>query len=222
MSEPTTTGNTTVEAGPPPDAGLPLERVTPAGGGGKRRSGDELIAAAAKGEDLSIDESADLLDYFLTNGGLPGDNDPHPIEWFVGEGKSERKQVWHVRRIGWDEWTDAETRGRNEDTGEIDSYVVASWVVARALLQPALGPKVKALQEQASKSDDGKIDGVDERGNRTRVPPPEDAADLLRRMFRTQSGTLLTMSYCVRDISRLSVNSVHARTLDKEVAAGEA
>lgn len=205
---------------PPPDAGLSSRGS--AGSGGPRRSGDDLIAAAAKGEDLREDEQVDLLDYFIANGDLPGDDDPVPLEFEIGEGRKRRTNTWQVHRIGWDEWTDAESRGRDEESGRFDGFVIASYVVARALVLPQLGPKVKAQQEEAKANPDGKIDGRDENGNPIRVKPPLDAAELLRRMFAKQGGTLLSMSAEVRRISKLSIDQQSARTIDQEVAAGEA
>lgn len=188
---------------PPPDAGLPT------GGpitepSDRLLSGDDLIGAAARGEKLSDESAGDLLDYYLANGDLPGDDEPVPVEFEIGTGRALRKTVWHFRRIGWDEWLDAEDRGRDEKTGKFDGYIAASYVVSRALVKPLLGPGVTKLQ----RADAGKA--------------PADAAELLRRMFMKQSGTLLSLSIDVRRISRLGQDQKSSRILDEEVAAGEA
>lgn len=167
------------------------------------RSGDDLISAAAKGETLDAQEQQDLLDYFLSNGELPGDSDEVSMEFEIGEGKTRRKNTWVVHRIGWDDWTDAQQRGTNQEEGTFDGFITASYVVARALVNPKLGPAVRRAQEQDSKT------------------APEDAADLLRRMFKKQSDALLSMSAEIRRISKLT-SQQSARALDQEVAAGEA
>jgi hypothetical protein len=194
----------TATLAPPADAGLPTGRPGSGPGGQSARSGDELITAAARGESLSEEDAGDLLDYFLANGDLPGDDEPVPVEFEIGMGRAVRKQVWQFRRIGWDEWVDAEGRGKDEKTGSFDGYVAASYVVARALVAPALGPGVLRLQKADPKS------------------APQDAAELLRRMFKKQSGTLLSLSIDVRRISRLGQDQKSSRILDEETAAAEA
>jgi hypothetical protein len=186
----------------PPDAGLD-QGTRPGDAEREPRSGDDLIAAAARGDDLVVKEQQDLLDYFLTNGELPGDTKPHPLEWTVGDGPAARKSVWQVRRIGWEEWQDSRERATDEKTGVFDAYVSASWVVGRALLQPQLGPKIQRLQREA--------------GDKA----PQDAAALLRRMFRKQSGVLLEISGEVLRISKLQADNGSVRSLDEEVEAGK-
>jgi hypothetical protein len=168
--------------------------------------GDALIAKAAAGppEALTDAEQVDLLAYFLANGELPGDSDPVPVEFMVGEGRRQQKNVWKLRRIGWEEWFDAQERARDEKAGTIDGYIAASYVVARALVEPQLGAAVKRAQQADPEN------------------APQDAAMLLRRMFRKQAGVLLSLSADVRQISRLGGDQVSSRTLDQEVAAGEA
>lgn len=180
-----------------------------------RRTGDDLISAAADGAKLTGQESEDLLGYFLTNGGLPGDDEPHPVEWMVGEGKRARKNVWMVRTIQWEEWQDAVDRTTND--GQRDTLETASWIVARALVTPRLGPAVQRQQSEAAASADGKTDWKGER-----VAPPSDAAELLRRMFAKQSGVLLAISSEVLRLSKLSANVGGVRTLDEDVEAGKA
>lgn len=170
-----------------------------------RRSGDDLIDAAGAGAPLHPADQVDLLDYFLTNAGLPGDDDPIPVEFTIGQGATERKEVWSVRTITWEEYQDAVDQATDEKTGDRDVYLTASWVVARALVSPQLGPRVRAAQEQDPKK------------------APTDAAQLLRRMFAKQSGVLLELSGEVLAASKLGVNGTGGvRTLDREVAAGKA
>lgn len=184
-----------------------------------RRSGDDLIDAAGAGAPLHPSDQVDLLDYYLTNAGLPGDDDPVPVEFTIGQGKGERKDVWDVRTITWEEYQDAVDQATDEKTGERDVYVTASWVVARALIKPQLGPVVLRQQAEAQASADGKIPGPDG----ARIKPPSDAAQLLRRMFAKQSGILLELSGEVLAASKLGINGTGGvRTLDREVAAGKA
>lgn len=128
----------------------------------------------------------DFVDYFLTNNGLPGEDDPHPLEFKIGDGARARKNVWQVRTIGWAEWQDARERATDDDTGAFDAFVSSSYVVARALVEPRLGPKVSRAQKENGKH------------------APRDAAELLRRMFRKQSGVLLELSAEVLAISKLA------------------
>jgi hypothetical protein len=198
------TDTTDATLAPPADAGLPTGRSRTEPGGPSARSGDELIAAATRGESLSHEESEDLLEYFVANGELPGDDEPVPVEWEIGEGRARRKQVWLVKRIGWDAWKESEARSTDEKTGVVDGLQLSSWIVAHALVRPQLGPRVRKMQESDPKR------------------APEHAADLLQRMFRKQAGTLAAIAAEVRRISRLGTDQNSARTLDEEVAAGEA
>lgn len=200
----------------PDDDGLPAGG--PAGAGPDRRTGDDLLGAAADGLTLSPREQQDLLDYFLTNGGLPGDDESRPVEWSVGDGASARKNVWMVKTISWDEWKDAVERTTDEKTAERDTYATASYIVARALVTPQLGPIVHRQQEQAKGEADKKIAGP----GGSRLDPPEDAAVLLQRMFAKQSGVLFALSAEVLRLSKLQEDSGSVRTLDQEVEAGKA
>lgn len=166
---------------PPPTAGLP-QNGTPQPDA-EPRTGRGLIDAAAAGDTLSQPESDDLLAYYLTNESLPGDDDIVELEVKLGNGAKARRFRCSVHTIEWSEWQDAQERATN-DKNELDSYVMSSWIVARALVTPKLGPTVLKLQ---SESEDA----------------PSDSADLLRRMFKSQSGALLELSAKVLTISKL-------------------
>lgn len=187
-----------------------------------RRTGDELIGAAAAGKDLRGDEQADLLDYYLTNRGLPGDRKPRPVKVTLGDDGEQVTDTWRVRRITWDELRDANEHATATDqaTGEqmTDRYVMSSWVVARALQFPPLGPAVKAQQDEAAAAPDKKIDGPTPG---ERIDPPADAAEFLRRMFATQSDVLFELSGYVLRISKLTGQGGSVKALDEEVAAGK-
>lgn len=194
----------TEPAGPTPvpaGAGLPSGAARDAEQ--EPRTGDDLIDAAANGLALAEREKQDLLDYYLTNEGLPGDDEERDVEFTVGEGRTARKNVWKVRTIEWDEWKDAVERTTDEKTGERDTYATASYIVARALQTPKLGPIVKRLQnEQGDKA-------------------PADAAAFLQRMFAKQSGVLFALSAEVLRLSKLQDDNGSVRTLDREVEAGK-
>lgn len=187
---------TTAESGIPENAGLKDGRQTDAE---PRRSGGDLIDAAADGHALAPQESDDLVAYYLSNGELPGDTDVEELEVTLAHGSKARKFKCSVHPIEWSEWQDARERATNEKTGTFDAFVSSSWVVGRALVTPKLGPTVARLQQEASRSDDGKIAGP----KGSRIDPPEDAAHLLRRMFRKQSGSLLELSGKVLEVSKL-------------------
>lgn len=190
----------------PADAGLPQGGALQAGPSASR-TGDELIAAGeragSQNDELSGQEQTDLLDYFLTNKGLPGDDAPIDVEWTIGEGDAKRSNVWKIKPIGWDEFTDARERATDPKTGVFDSYTQASWIVARALVEPKLAPTVGKMQ----KDDPDKA--------------PQDASALLRRMFRRQSGVLLEINIKVLEISKLTNENNSVRTLGREVEAGK-
>lgn len=186
--------STTLE--PPAGAGLPARGSQPPS---EPRTGDALIDAAAEGADLSTKESDDLLAYYLTNDGLPGDTDVTPLTVRLGNGKAARDFRAEVHTIEWTEWQDARERATDEKTGEFDAYVSASWIVARALVTPKLGPAVARAQQQNPET------------------APADGADLLRRMFRSQSGALLELSAKILELSKLQGNQGTVR----EVEAGK-
>lgn len=199
----------------PTDAGLPPGG--PQDGDGPTRDGDDLITAAAGGGPLSEREKVDLLDYFVANGQLPGDAKPKRLEFTIGSGPEAVSNVWQARRIGWEEWFDAQQRATDDKTGQLDGFIAASYVVARALIDPKLGPVVNRQQQLAERASDKKIDSPE-----GRIEPPADSAMLLRRMFRKQGGVLLELSSEIRRHSKLTVEGGSVRTLDEEVAAGEA
>lgn len=176
------------------------------------RTGTDLIDAAAGGQSLTVGEATDLLEYYLTNKALPGSDAHKDLEVELGDGEQARKFGCTIRTIEWSEWQDAIERATDKATGDYDRFVSSSWVVARALTRPALGPAISRLHEEAKRSSDGKIDGPD-----GRVAPPTDAAMLLRRMFATQSGSLLELSVEVLKISRLAGDTQSVR----EVAAAK-
>lgn len=178
-----------------------------------QRSSDALIDAAAAGEALRPSESDDLLGYFLTNGSLPGDNEPQSLTVKLGRGAHARDFACSVRPVEWSEWQDSRTRATDEKTGEFDAYVATSWNVARALVSPKLGPTVLRQQKEAETSGDGKIAGP----NGSRIDAPTDAAELLRRMFKRQSGALLEIGAKVLEISKLQSDTSSVR----EVEAGK-
>ena len=186
----------------PADAGLPSGRAG-AGSSETSRSSAELLDAAASGAGLSSKESDDLLAYYLSNNALPGDADTVSLTVELGHGAKARKFACEVHPIEWSEWQDARERATNDKTGEFDAYVSASWIVARALVTPKLGPTVVGLQKDAEHG--GESDA------------PTDAAHLLRRMFSKQSGALLEISGKVLEISKLQNDNESV----KEVEAGK-
>lgn len=179
-----------------PTGGLPPGRPSEAAQSG---SGAALIDAAADDRSLGQKASDDLLAYYLSNEGLPGDDSVTPLTVKLGHGDGVREFGCEVSTIEWDEWQDARQRATNEAEGTFDAYISASWIVARALVTPKLGQTVARQQEEASKATDGKIEGP--KGER--LTPPTDAAHLLRRMFRRQSGALLELSGKVLELSKL-------------------
>lgn len=140
-----------------------------------------------------------MVAYFLSNDELPGDSAEHDLTVKLGHGPKAKQFACTVRSIDWDTWQDARERATDEKTGKFDAYVSSSWVVARALFKPALGPTVQRLQAVAKAADDEKIDGP----KGSRIDPPADAAHLLRRMFHRQSGALLELSAKVLEVSKL-------------------
>jgi hypothetical protein len=209
MSETTETAERTERAEPviPEGAGLK------AGGRADSRpsrSSDELLDAAAAGEVLAPAEHDDLVAYYLDNGEMPGDTTGYALEVTLGHGATAKRFACKVRAIEWSEWQDGRQRASDEKTGEINTFVWASWNVARVLLEPKLGPTIQRLQTAAKASEDGKIDG---QGGK-RVDPPADAAHLLRRMFGRQSGALLELSAKVLELSKLQSDSNSVREIE--------
>jgi hypothetical protein len=198
----------------PADAGLDAGRSGDSDP--ERRTGDDLIAAAGDGLALTRGEQQDLLDYFLTNEGLPGDDDVDDVEFTVGHGRKARTDVWQVKTITWDQWKDAVDRTTDEKTGERDTYATAAWIVARALVKPHLGPIVARLRDEASAAPDKKI-GPDD----ARIAPPAHAPEFLQRMFAKQSGVLFALSAEVLRLSKLQDDNGSVRTLEREVEAGK-
>jgi hypothetical protein len=142
--------------------------------------GPESIRSAS--EDRQGDEDI-LLDYFLGNSPRPGQTGRLTLEAEAVDGK-----VWRctVRALEWAEWKDCETRARDKETGEFDVFVYSSWVVARALISPVLGPMLDRIKNEK---------GPDN--------APPDAAALLRRFFGMQSGSLIVMQRKVIEFSKL-------------------
>lgn len=208
-----TTDEAPIDARPGP-AGLPQggDAADPAA-----RSGPDLIDAAAAGKTLGDGEQADLLGYFLTNAGLPGDSTPDLVEFTTGRGEDARTEVWDVRRIDYDEWEDSRKRASDVAAGKFNASLQASWIVARALVRPNLGPAVLRQQEEAKAAADGMIDGPEGQ----RIRPPTDSAHLLRRMFARQSGVLMDISRQVLVISKLDDESQSAKIVERDVAAGK-
>lgn len=174
------------------------------------RTGSDLIGAAAEGLPMTGSEAGDLLDYYLTNKGLPGKGKAKDLNVELGYGDDVRTFRCSIHTVEWSEWQDSLIRATNEKTGDFDRFVAASWCLARALVTPKLGPAVVRMQQEAKDSPDGKIDGAD--GGR--VGPPKDAAHLLRRMFADQSGALLELNGKVLEISRLANDSQSVREVE--------
>lgn len=180
--------------------------LTPAAGP-TSAPGPSLIERSSLGETLSTGEAGDLLEYYLTNKGLPGGKKVKPLELTVGHGDDVGTFKCSIRAIEWTEWQDSIERATDKKTGDLDRFVAASWAVARALVTPKLGTAVAQLQAQAKTEADGKIAGEDGE----RISPPTDGAHLLRRMFGRQSGVLLQLSSEVMEISRLANDSQSVR-----------
>lgn len=176
----------------------------------ERRGRSELLDAAEAGNGLSPAENDDLVAYYLSNDELPGDTSVTDVEVTLGRKPIERKFKASVHPIEWSEWQDARERATDDKTGQFDAYVSSSWVVARALVTPKLGPTIARLHNAAKASEDGKIDGPDG----SRIDPPADAAHLLRRMFRKQSGALLELSAKVLELSKLQNDSNSVREVE--------
>lgn len=177
------------------------------------RGGVQLIDAAAEGLNLTPGESDDLVAFFVSNGEMPGDKAPLPLELKLGHGSAAKTFKCAIKPITWSEWQDARKRATNETTGDFDPYVSSSWVVARSLVKPILGPTVLRMLDEAKEAEDDKIAGP---GGK-RIDPPTDSAELLRRMFEKQSGVLLELSGKVLDISKLQGDNQSV----KEVEAGK-
>lgn len=174
--------DTTTEPPIPKDAGLKSGRQ---GDAESRRSADDLIDAAAAGHALAPEESDDLVAYFLSNDALPGEATVIDISVDVGYGDDSRTFRCSVRPIEWSELQDANERATDSATGDFDAYVGASWQVARTLITPKLGPIVARLQKENPET------------------APDNAAALLRRMFRRSPGSLLEIAQKILRISRL-------------------
>lgn len=181
------------------DAGPGLAQGGKPGDAQPSRAGADLIDAAAGGAELKAKEADDLLGYFLTNEGMPGDEDVVDLELTLGHGDRARAFKCSIHTIEWSEWQDARDRATDVKTGEFDTYVSASWIVARALVTPKLGPTIMAMQAEDKDT------------------APGDSAALLRRMFKRQSGALLELSGKVLEISKLQ----NENNAVKEVEAGK-
>lgn len=155
----------------------------------------DLIDAAAADERLSARDGQALLDYYLTNRGLPNaaatlDLDVE-VGSYVADGDVVGGQAYRFsfRRLRWSEVQDAQqnaTIGLNLDgSPKHDTFALASWYCARALVSPRLAPTLAALRERDPRT------------------APTDAAALLRDMFEAESGTLIDMSEVVLAHSKL-------------------
>jgi hypothetical protein len=163
-----------------------------------------LVARAAEGEDLDGTEQDALLAHYLGNEPKPGqrhDGAPelHSIEVKL-DPKGVRKWKCRVKSIRWEEWRDAQDKGTNKDSNEIDSFVISSYIVARALREPALGPVVAQLRDKL---------GPDK--------APQDSAALLRDYFVEVPGSLMSISRKVVELSNLNEGNDAVR----EVEAGK-
>lgn len=179
----------------PADAGLPAGG--PSDGAGSR-SRDELLNAAAAGGGITPAENDDLVAYYLANGELPDDSKPTRLRVKLGDHGRAFSCVVH--KITWDEWQDGLERATSNKTGQTDTYVWSAWNVARALIEPKLGPVVAGLQ----RDDPDKA--------------PENAAELLQRMFRKQSGALLELNTKVLEVSKLSRDNDSVEVLGEDAA----
>lgn len=164
------------------------------------RTGSGLLDATAGGAHLRQQESDDMVDFYLSNDELPDDDEVVPYDVKFGR-KNPRVETWQLHPISWDDWQDARERATDDKTGNYDAFVASSWNVARGLSWPQLGPKVLGAQ----------------RDNPAKAPT--DAADLLRRMFAKQSGTLLSLSAKVLEISHLQDDD--SSVVEKEITAAK-
>ena len=196
MPQPTTPPRDTDSDAPiiPEGAGLPEGRAAPREPA--RRSGPDLLDAAATGGSVSPAEHDDLVDYFLANGELPGDTRPTSLSVRLGRGPGARKFQCEVKPITWDDWQDARERATDDKTAKFDAFVQSSWVVARSLIKPQLGPTVLRMQRE------------------TPDTAPEHAAQLLQRMFTRQSGPLLELAGKVLEISGLQDDAESVREVE--------
>jgi len=163
------------------------------------QSVQKSIERSAAGDALAPQDAAVLLEHFLDTGSINNEDEPVPIAVKVGHGKAAKEYLWKVRAISWDEWDDSRTRATDDATGEYQAFTAASYMVARALVEPQLGEVVKRLR--ASKPEGA----------------PADAAALLRRMFARESGALLELNGKVLEISKLMMDNNAVR----EVEAGK-
>jgi len=188
--------------------------------GDDAKPGDEpnsnLLERTGSGVPPTPAESESILDYFLANGELPGDDRLVDISFEVnaGPGGVPIEETWTFRRLAFDEWKDC-IKQSTDNKGERDPYVTAAWIVARALEQPKLGNRVRQLQDRI-KEENASI----RPGNKRKVAP-KNTAEYLRQMFAQQSGVLFEVSDKVLEYSRLSEDSGTTRLLDEEVEAGK-
>lgn len=187
----------------PDDGGLAPRGPGLAGGGpfpaAAPRRTSEVIDAAAAGESISDAEQNDLLAYFLTNDKVPGDDEAVELEVTLGNGDRKRAFRFKVTSIEWSAYQDARERAMDAKTGDFDAFLSSSWVVARALKEPKLGPAVARAQRENPET------------------APTDGAHLLRRMFKSQPGALLELSAKVLELSKLQGDQGTVR----EVEAGK-
>jgi monoamine oxidase len=152
------------------------------------RTGDDLIEATARGAGVTPPEEDALLAYFLGDAPQPNANTAKDFEVDLGDGRTWRTRL---RAIDWTEWQDAQKRAIDERTGNLDLYKQASFVVARATITPLLGRMLERIREakQTAGEDPSTI--------------PTDGADMLRRAFAKQSGSLIYLQRAVIEISKL-------------------
>lgn len=154
------------------------------------------LEAAAAGESITGADVNVLRDYFLGNGTRPGDAVVKDVQVKLPDGA---RWALQIKAISYGEWQDAQERGTDDESGKQDAFVTASWIVARAVVTPKLGPIVNQLREQRGET------------------APRDASGLLREFFLRQPGGLLGLSQRVINMSGLGLSS----ELVVEVEAGK-
>lgn len=166
---------------------------------------DDRLDTAARGGGVDAAGEDAMLAYFLGNAPAPGEKNQETLTVEIGDG---REWTCTLKSIGWAEWREAQDKAINVSTGISDMYVQASWVVARATVNPKLGRMLAQIRDAA---------GTDEEAQKK---VPSDGAAMLRSFFQKQSGSLIVLQRNVLRLSSLDEES-GGNVKVKEVEAGK-
>ena len=169
----------------------------------KPQTGTEAVAeAASNGSDTSPKAATNALAYFMGDEPAPGATDEFTLEVDFGNFGDPRPQEVTFRTLTADEIGQAEDRAiRKDSMGRdqgIDQYTRACWIMARAQIEPAIGPIVQQRNEAGGKF--------------------RDAAHLIHSLFERAPGTVMRIEQVIRRRSRMDVDDVHAV---REIEAGK-